>query len=141
MVCGRWCLGCEYGNRADWCTMLRPSYCYTDSYQCCQSCAHFFNQSAGLTRFTLCRQISFLDQTTASHLPTANRTNLPTFLLHSFHKRSLRGALPPPPKRRSTCIVKCMLNVLLFFSCAVLSRGIANLYSPVIRYSIVILYQ
>ena len=51
------------------------------------------------------------------------------------HNRSLRGG-----GRRSTCIVK-MYAKCTFFSCAVPSRGIANLYSPVIRYSIVILYQ
>jgi len=38
---------CEYGDRSDWCTTLRPSYCYTDSHQCCQSCAELFNHSSG----------------------------------------------------------------------------------------------
>jgi len=42
------CIGCEYGDRSDWCSTLRPSYCYTDSYQCCHFCADLYNQSSGL---------------------------------------------------------------------------------------------
>jgi len=55
-------------------------------------------------------------------------------LLRCVHKRSLRGCLGglAPQTSEYTCIVKCMLNVLLFFCCAVPSRGIANLNSPVI---------
>ena len=47
-VCDVLCtVGCEWGDRADWCVDMQSYQCYQDSRTCCQSCRRHYTAAPG----------------------------------------------------------------------------------------------